>query len=157
MNFATEVKPYERGYFFLRFFFDNISFIVLMIIMINVVSGIIIDTFGRLREQFRQYTEDLENICFICGHSKEIIEKCSEADMNFEIHIKEDHNLWNYFFFIGYLKSKDQTDFTGIESYVNQQLQNGEINWFPKFKALCMKQNNQNNKAEGLAVFENIT
>ena len=151
MHPSTEVKPYDNGYFFLRFFYDNISYILLMIIMINVVSGIIIDTFGRLREQFKEYTDDLENICFICGYDKETIEKNSPADMNFEIHIKEDHNLWNYLFFIGYLKNKDQTEFTGIESYVIDQIQAGEINWFPKFKCLCMTGSDENNKGDGIS------
>jgi len=33
----------SNSYFLVRFFFDNIYFILLMIIMINIVSGIIID------------------------------------------------------------------------------------------------------------------
>lgn len=40
----------------IRFFFDNIYFILLMIIMINIVAGIIIDTFGTLREELNKYT-----------------------------------------------------------------------------------------------------
>lgn len=51
----TIVKPHNRNYFFLRFFFDNLSYIFLMIIMINVISGIIIDTFGKLRETLDRY------------------------------------------------------------------------------------------------------
>ena len=77
--------------------------------------------------------------------------------MNFEIHIKEDHNLWNYLFFIGYLKNKDQTEFTGIESYVIDQIQAGEINWFPKFKCLCMTGSDENNKGDGLSQLESIS
>lgn len=33
-----------------RFAFDNTSNIILVIIMVNIVAGIIIDTFGSLRE-----------------------------------------------------------------------------------------------------------
>jgi len=36
-------------------------------IMINIVVGIIIDTFGVLREQSNERIEDMENYCFICG------------------------------------------------------------------------------------------
>ena len=35
----------------LRFFFDNIYNALLLIIMLNILSGIIIDTFGSLREE----------------------------------------------------------------------------------------------------------
>ena len=60
-----------------RFFFDNIYYILLMIIMINIVAGIIIDTFGTLREELNKYNYDLQNYCFICGFDAETIEKSS--------------------------------------------------------------------------------
>lgn len=34
-----------------RFFFDEVSNITLGVIMLNIVAGIIIDTFGSLREE----------------------------------------------------------------------------------------------------------
>jgi len=34
-----------------RFFFDNLSNYILVIIMINIVAGVIIDTFGALRSK----------------------------------------------------------------------------------------------------------
>ena len=52
---STEVKPDDNGYFMVRFFFDNIFFILFLIIMINIVAGIIIDTFGTLREELNEY------------------------------------------------------------------------------------------------------
>ena len=75
---SNEVKPNDVTYFMVRFAFDNIYFILLMIIMINIVSGIIIDTFGTLREELNEYNFDLENYCFICGFDKEVIEKSSK-------------------------------------------------------------------------------
>lgn len=75
---SNEVKPDDVTYFMVRFAFDNIYFILLMIIMINIVSGIIIDTFGTLREELNEYNFDLENYCFICGFDKEVIEKSSK-------------------------------------------------------------------------------
>lgn len=48
-------KQDDDLYFVVRFFFDNIYFITLMIIMINIVAGIIIDTFGSLREELAKY------------------------------------------------------------------------------------------------------
>lgn len=59
-----------------------------MIIMINIVTGIIIDTFGTLREELKDYTDDLKNICFICGHDGETIEKNSTNNKTFKGHIK---------------------------------------------------------------------
>jgi inositol 1,4,5-triphosphate receptor type 1/inositol 1,4,5-triphosphate receptor type 3 len=36
----------------------------------------------------------------------------------FETHIKEDHYMWNYLFFIAYLLEKDTQELNGIEGYV---------------------------------------
>jgi len=40
----------EEVKFWLRFVFDNLYNMILMIVMINIVSGIIIDTFSEMRE-----------------------------------------------------------------------------------------------------------
>lgn len=51
-----------------RFFYDNISNIGLAIIMLNIVGGIIIDTFGSLREEENAKLADKDDNCFICGN-----------------------------------------------------------------------------------------
>ena len=38
--------------------------------------------------------------------------------ISFEEHIKEEHNMWHYLYFIVLVKVKDPTEFTGPESYV---------------------------------------
>ena len=53
-----------------RFFFENLFNIVLVIILINIFSGIIIDKFGDLRESENEKAKDIEGLCFICGNSK---------------------------------------------------------------------------------------
>lgn len=39
--------------------------------------------------------------------------------------------MWNYLYYIAYLKDKTQTEYTGIESYVADKLDKKEITWFP--------------------------
>ncbi|EAR92909.2 zinc finger, C2H2 type family protein (macronuclear) [Tetrahymena thermophila SB210] len=131
----------STGYFLVRFFFDNLYYILLMIIMINIVSGIIIDQFGEGRDELRVYNQDLIYKCFICGFSNEEIEKNSDQNQDFKSHIKEDHYMWNYLYYIAYLKDKTKTEYTGIESYVADKLAKKEITWFPTNRALCMSKN----------------
>lgn len=69
-----------------RFFYDNLFFLSLMIIMINIVSGIIIDTFGSIREEDKIFNEDINTICFICGYDKETIDRAFEKKDGFIIH-----------------------------------------------------------------------
>ncbi len=42
-------------------------------------------------------------------------------------------------FYIVHLQSKDSTDYTGIESYVNDLYEGGDISWVPLMKAICLK------------------
>ena len=42
--------------------------------------------------------------------------------MTFEEHIRSEHNMWHYLYFIVLIKVKDPTEFTGPESYVHQMV-----------------------------------
>ncbi len=106
-----------------RVLFDIAFFVIVIILLLNIIFGIIIDTFGQLREEASEKAEFLASYCFICGIPKELFEskftkdgnsKCS----NFSYHIKEEHNMWDYIFFLKYLINKDPNEYTGIERYV---------------------------------------
>ena len=122
MNVADPMVPYGWGFKIMRFVYDNMFNALLMVVMLQLLAGIIIDTFGQLREQLNEYNEDLENSCFICGFDKEKIEKESKNQRGFEHHIKKEHYQWNYIFYIAYISQKSQTEYTGIESYVAEKL-----------------------------------
>lgn len=66
----------------------------------------------------------------ILGNRTEL-DKKSDNDKGFEYHIKFEHNLWNYLFYVAYVQNKDHTEYTGMESYVANQIENEEIDWFP--------------------------
>ena len=58
-----------------RHVFDLISTLVLIIIMMELVAGIIIDTFGELRQEAQEKLIDRKSSCFICGNSLDEFEK----------------------------------------------------------------------------------
>jgi hypothetical protein len=39
--------------------------------------------------------------------------------------------MWNYFYYIAYLLEKKETDYTGLESFVRDKINNKDISWFP--------------------------
>ena len=43
-------------------------------------------------------------------------------NVTFEEHIRSEHNMWHYLYFIVLIKVKDPTEFTGPESYVHQMV-----------------------------------
>ena len=51
--------------------------------------------------------------------------------MGFTSHIKSNHYMWNYLFYLAYLEWKEEGEYTGIESYVNNKTNNEDYSWFP--------------------------
>ena len=52
-------------------------------------------------------------------------DKFDNKTVTFEEHIKEEHNMWHYLFFVVLVKVKDSTEYTGPESYVAQMIKVG--------------------------------
>jgi len=49
-------------------------------------------------------------------------DKFDNKTVTFEEHIKEEHNMWHYLFFVVLVKVKDSTEYTGPESYVAEMI-----------------------------------
>jgi hypothetical protein len=111
VNYKTENSKY-----FIKLIHDASFHILIKIIMLNIVFGIIIDTFAKARTIKKDVQVDSDNKCFICNQDRSIFDKYSEG--GFDRHVAKDHNLWQYVFYIVHLESKDPTEMTGIESYV---------------------------------------
>jgi hypothetical protein len=118
----------DHAYFVGRFFFEFMFFIVVVVIMLGVVFGIIIDTFAELREKTDHIENDMKNVCFICGSKKDQLEK---ECINYEDHIANDHNIWNYALYIIGLKFVDPQETNAINSYVIEMNSERSISWFP--------------------------
>lgn len=86
------------------------------------------DTFAELREEIRKVEFDKKNICFICGDTREHLEK---ECINFIQHTITDHNLWTYVDYIVGLKFMDPQETNAINSYVIENIANKSIAWFP--------------------------
>jgi hypothetical protein len=125
----------EEKYFFLRILFDLLFFFLIIIIILNLIFGVIIDTFADLRSEKNAKDENLKNTCFICGLQRSAFDNKS---VTFEEHIEREHNMWNYLKFIVLLKVKDPTEFTGPESYVHGKIQKKDVEWFPRMQAMAL-------------------
>ena len=69
-----------------RVFYDLLFFFVLIIIVLNLIFGVIIDTFADLRSEKQTKEEILKNTCFICGKSNKNLIFCS-LQINLVIHL----------------------------------------------------------------------
>uniref|UniRef100_A0A7E4V258 Inositol 1,4,5-trisphosphate receptor n=1 Tax=Panagrellus redivivus TaxID=6233 RepID=A0A7E4V258_PANRE len=123
--------------FLWRIVYDLSFFVVLIIIVLNLIFGVIIDTFGDLRTEKNEKEDILKNTCFICGLERGRFDnKC----VTFEEHNESEHNLWHYLYFIVWLQIKDETEFTGPESYVAQCIKDRNYDWFPRMQAISLNE-----------------
>lgn len=53
----------------------------------------------------------------------------SDSGKGFIKHIKFNHYMWNYIHFIQYLEWKKRSEYTGIESYVDDLLKQNDTYW----------------------------
>jgi len=103
-------------------------FIVLILILLNIIFGIIIDTFAKLSEEQHEMEHDKHEKCFICGDSKASLEKKS---VNFHLHTEDEHSIWNYVDYLIMLKFVDAQETNAINSYVIEMVNDKKIAWFP--------------------------
>lgn len=50
----------------IRWAVDLLFYIVVIVMLLNIIFGIVIDTFAMQRDQQNQIRENMENVCFIC-------------------------------------------------------------------------------------------
>jgi len=67
----------------------DMFFILITIIFNNLIAGIIIDSFADQRGNDDSMVEDMENICYICGHDKATIDRTNSP---FAKHIAVEHD-----------------------------------------------------------------
>uniref|UniRef100_A0A8C9U1W1 Inositol 1,4,5-trisphosphate receptor n=1 Tax=Scleropages formosus TaxID=113540 RepID=A0A8C9U1W1_SCLFO len=116
-----------------RVVYDLLFYFIVIIIVLNLIFGVIIDTFADLRSEKQKKEEILKTTCFICGLERD---KFDNKTVSFEEHIKVEHNIWNYLYFIVLVREKNKTDYTGPESYVAHMIKN--LDWFPRMQAMSL-------------------
>ncbi|XP_017278513.1 inositol 1,4,5-trisphosphate receptor type 2 isoform X2 [Kryptolebias marmoratus] len=118
-----------------RVVYDLLFFFIVIIIVLNLIFGVIIDTFADLRSEKQRKEEILKTTCFICGLERD---KFDNKTVSFEEHIKSEHNMWHYLYFLVLVRVKDPTEYTGPESYVAQMIAEKNLDWFPRMRAMSL-------------------
>ncbi|XP_047355649.1 inositol 1,4,5-trisphosphate receptor isoform X10 [Vespa velutina] len=129
---SSTVISFCEPLFVARVVYDLLFFFIVIIIVLNLIFGVIIDTFADLRSEKQQKELILKNTCFICGLNRSAFDN---KTVSFEEHVKHEHNMWHYLYFIVLVKVKDPTEFTGPESYVYAMVKDRNLDWFPRLRA----------------------
>lgn len=74
---TTTTEEFNRPNLIIKFFFDLSYFLIITTIILNVVFGIIIDSFAQLREELAMKDDDIKNYCFMCNIDRYTVSKLS--------------------------------------------------------------------------------
>lgn len=121
----------DKSNFFKRFFYDLLFFYLTFVVIVNIILGVLIGAFGEQRLISQKKTFDIQNICFICGGSKEKFEK---RNINFEEHRLKIHNIWDYVSYFIYLRCTDSQDLNFNNAYAKDLISSQKISIFPVFQ-----------------------
>ena len=135
-----------------RILYDLIFFVWMGVLLFNVITGLIVDTFGSLREDANARMDTLENSCFICGivrsnYDDKGLPPEPEAP-SFDSHINEEHNIWSYVNFLSYLMENNPNNFDGREKFVFDQIKDAlfdedatkiSLSWLPNRTSLSIE------------------
>jgi len=132
----------NKKHYLFRIILDDLFFLSIVIIMIDMVFGIIIKSFDVLRHRNQKYHKDKKNYCYICHSNRDSLEK---SRLNFEDHINIIHNLWNYVEYMISLKLKDIKDLNDTNKYVREKIDKKDITWLPTYKDINIKKDENYN------------
>lgn len=122
-------------FWILRLFYDLSFYIVVLVVLLNVVFGIILDSFAQIRDRQAKIQSDIASHCYICSLPADAF---NWKGLGFDEHIKRDHNMYIYVYLFAHLQHKDPDDFTATEQYIFEKYQKKETDFFPLHKALVL-------------------
>ncbi|CAD8135704.1 unnamed protein product [Paramecium pentaurelia] len=138
-------EPYEDPTLYWgRYFFDFSFFIIFNILFIQIIFGIILDTFGELRDERQALVKEIEGKCFVCSLDKNDID--TNGTKGWHYHIYLEHSVYHMLYYIIYIKNKDPNDCNALEKYVKKCIEGKETTFFPFERALQIE--DQKNEEE---------
>jgi hypothetical protein len=136
-----------------RILYDSTFFFLVIVIMLNIIFGIIIDTFGELRAQNNEIEEDIRNKCFVCGIDRETFDRNADG---FDHHIQSDHHVFHYIYFFMYLRRKERTEYTGPEQYVADLLKARSWTFMPALRAMALGGDHQGEAEKSEEILDGV-
>lgn len=110
-------------------------FVFITTIGLNIIFGIIVDTFSELRDLKWTAERDMRDTCFICSRKSYDFE---HHGLGFSHHVQNEHNMWGYIFFFIHLHDTKQNDYTALDLYVFKLLGLDKHTFFPLNRALSL-------------------
>lgn len=125
------------AYSYARLAFDQLYNVILLIMLLNIVFGVIIDTFASLRTGDTNTLTDMQNRCFICSIDAYTFDRATKH--GFHDHIYMEHNMWHYLYLFVHVRKKPITEYNGLELYLAIRMAKKDVSFFPNHRALSLE------------------
>ena len=95
--------------------------------IMNIIQGLMLDAFAKMRQTGERRENILENECFVCGITRKEYQNMNLGTqyMSFDEHRDKGHDRWGYVYFINYVNNK-------VRNFVQRGLINScEVHFSP--------------------------
>lgn len=65
-------------------------------LLFNIITGLMLDTFAELREEAATRNDIMTNQCFVCGLTRAAYDDLYITSPSFDEHKGQEHDLWKY-------------------------------------------------------------
>jgi len=141
----TELSTHFYVIYYVTTIYSLAFWFIVCIILLNIIFGIIIDSFGELRLHRQMIQGKINNECFICGIDRFTLDT---QGAGFDRHCAKDHDKWNYLFLMVMLREKDPSEYNGWEQHVADQIYAVSSAWMPRNNAIALTEHKQREEAE---------
>ena len=129
------MKRITDPHYYSEFIFEWVFYFVIVLVFLNAINGIIVDTFQSLREEANELYEIKMNICFICSLKRGIFERIG---LDFEAHKEREHNILNYFHYLLKILNTDEQELNSLDYQVLLSFRQTRTDFFPMKTSLSI-------------------
>jgi hypothetical protein len=123
------------AYWVFRTVFDLGFFLMLNIVLLNLVFGIIIDTFAERRFDRQEKDANKKQFCFVCDVSRR---KFDQLGIGFKHHTEREHSYEHILFFLIFVFETPPTQRSHAEKLVFRCWEENDISWMPRQDAVSL-------------------
>lgn len=101
-----------------------------------IISSVFISVYFDIRKSQELLEYDSKYVCYVCHLDRDVFLKYK---LNFVKHIKNEHNVLNYMYFIMYILTKNPHNLSKIERYALDKFRVNDLFWLPSQDTIILQ------------------